>query len=600
MAATKKNGKAEGESAPKRTAGSGVKPPRKAKAPKPSKTVAALNKALGPGGVSTQYPDRAALARDCWPFMTMGVRDGDPGDLPEAAVRVDSVKKLQKLVEAANASGIKLTPYAGGSGVCGGAIPLEGSIPVDLKGLNRVLDLDRESQVVHVQAGMNGERFERWLNQHGYTLGHFPSSIYSSTVGGWVAARSAGQMSSRYGKIEDMMLGLDLVLPDGTEAHTTAVPRSAAGPDWNHLFAGSEGTLGWITGVKLRVHQLPERRIFQAYKFPDLASGLSAMRVMMQRGVKPAVSRLYDELDSAIALRGAEKRAGEETHGDSEAISRDNLFMSVLKLARVQYPSPLRSFVGWGLSVPSLLNRLTGFIPKQCLFINVFEGRHARVAAEHEVAMRVAEEFGGKDLGDGPARHWLEKRYAVSYRMSVVFDNFAWVDTMEVAADWDHLFGLYLRVKEALGKEAIVMAHFSHAYRTGGSIYFTFMGGGFDLEDCRARYGQAWGRALEACRKAGGTCTHHHGVGILKADAMRTEIGALGRILDGAKLTLDPKLLLNPGKLGFGGDDSLDDPPEGPPGGPAGGPAGRALDDIMDGIFKAGSSVIGKGGPARG
>ncbi len=526
--------------------------PHRPRKPGEPKAISVARKGAGPMSVSTALPDRLAVARDCWPFLTMGTRDGEPGMLPDAVIRVDSVKKLQKLAETAYAGGVKLTPYAGGSGVCGGAVPLEGSLSVDMKGLSRVIGLDRESQIVHVEAGMNGERLERWLNHQGYTLGHFPSSIYCSTVGGWVAARSAGQFSSRYGKIEDMMTGLDLVLPDGREAHTPAVPKSATGPDWNHLFAGSEGTLGYITAAKLRVHPLPEHRIFQAYRFPDLASGLNAMRVMMQKGVRPAVARLYDELDSAIALRGSERKGGEELHGDSESMSRDSLFMSVLKLARVEYPSPLRTLVGMGLSLPSLLNRLTGFIPKQCLFINMFEGRTARTRAEHEIALRVAAEFGGRDLGDAPARHWFEKRYAVSYRMSVVFDNFAWVDTMEVAADWDHLFGLYLRVKEALGREAIVMAHFSHAYRTGGSIYFTFMGGGFDLEDCRARYGQAWRKAFDACHRAGGTCTHHHGVGILKADAMRDEMGPLVRLLDGAKLTLDPKGLMNPGKLGFG------------------------------------------------
>ncbi|MCW5829587.1 MAG: FAD-binding oxidoreductase [Deltaproteobacteria bacterium] len=543
-------------------AGEGVKPSRRragsrAKKPRASSAVAALRTAGGRGGLSTAKPDTLTFARDCWPFLTMGVRDGDPGMAPEAVLFVDSVKKLQKAVEAAREKKVKLTPYGGGSGVCGGAVPLEGSIPVDIKGLNRILDLDRESQVVHVEAGVNGERLERWLNQQGYTLGHFPSSIYSSTVGGWIAARSAGQMSSRYGKIEDMMVGLDLVLPDGRLASTLPVPRSATGPDWNHLFAGSEGTLGFVTSARLRVHHFPEHRIFQGWRFPDLASGMGYMRALMQKGVKPAVARLYDELDSAIALRGVGRSGGggasDDHRGrDSETLPRDSLFKSVLSLARVQYPSPLRTMVGFGLSVPSLLNRLTGFIPKQCLFINLFEGRQVRTEAEHKIAMRTAAEFGGHDLGEAPAQHWFEKRYAVSYRMSVVFDNFAWADTMEVAADWDHLFGLYLRVKEALSREAIVMAHFSHAYRTGGSIYFTFMGGGFDLEDCRSRYGQAWRLALDACHRAGGTCTHHHGVGILKADAMRTEMGPLARILDGAKAVMDPEMLMNPGKLGFG------------------------------------------------
>lgn len=512
-----------------------------------AKQVAALEKLCRSGAVSTLESDRIANSTDCWPATKIDIRDARLGVLPAVVVAPGNAEEVAAVLRYAMEQELPVTPYAEGSGVCGGAIPIHGGISLDTKRLTRVLDLDDKSQLLRAESGINGEKLERYLNARGFTLGHFPSSIYTSTLGGWLAARSAGQLSSLHGKIEDMVQAIEVALPDGRIAKELVVPARATGPNWQGLFLGSEGTLGVITAASMKIKRAPEHRAFSSFLFSDLMEGWETFRELLQAGIRPAVMRLYDEVDTYLAgsSGGGEARPGEVAEGYGDVFAA---FYEVLRGSG--FSRALRGVVGGTLGFPGLINRALGMVPKQCKCIMVFEGEEDRCLLEQELATQIALGHGAEDTGEGPARKWLSRRYAVSYRQSAVFDNFAFADTMEVAASWSRLPRLYLKVRQALSRHALVMAHFSHAYHEGCSIYFTFVGAGANRQVSQARYRNCWRDALAAASEAGGTITHHHGVGLLKAGSMETEHGAAMEILRAAKAHLDPQGLMNPGKLG--------------------------------------------------
>jgi alkyldihydroxyacetonephosphate synthase len=382
---------------------------------------------------------------------------------------------------------------------------------------------------------MNGQQLEDELNRHGFTLGHFPSSIMCSTVGGWLAARSAGQFSSRYGKIEDMVLGARVVLASGVVVDTAE--RGLAEPDWTQAIVGSEGTLGVIVEATLRIHRCPEHRWYRGYKFPDLSDGLEAMRHIMQAGLKPCALRLYDPFDSIMALGKKSQGAGAKGwSAEPGALSR--------LTARVK-----ASARNAALSRAGVLNSVVSAIPSQCLLIVGFEGPEASVARQSRRCAQIATEARGTDAGEGPGLNWLKKRYHVSFKQSEVFQSGALVDTMEVVSTWDRLSGMHDAVRVAVSPHALVLAHFSHAYREGCSIYFTFVGNRARAEDSLALYDLIWDAAAKAVHDAGGSLSHHHGVGLSKMKWMGEEHGGAIELWYALKRTLDPHGVMNPGKL---------------------------------------------------
>lgn len=515
------------------------------------KTLSALRQIVGEPFVTTGEADLLANARDCWPKGQIDMRSGKVEMRPDVVVRPGTPEEVAKILALASRLRIPVTPYAEGSGVCGGAVPVRGGISLDLKRLNQLLEIDPESQLAWAQCGINGEKFERALGARGFTLGHFPSSIYCSTLGGWLATRSAGQCSSKYGKIEDMAEALEIALPDGRLVRQRAVPARAAGPDWRHLFMGSEGVLGVITSAAMKIHRLPEGRAFASYLFPDLVSGLETFRELLQRGARPAVMRLYDEIDTFLAGSAGAGAwpSGSAPSGGGDAAGLIESFYEAARGAGIA--TPLRFLVGGGLSLSGVWNRLLGLVPKEYKCILVFEGSPERCEIEKQIAAELAVARGAKDLGEGPAKEWMGRRYAAGYRQSAVYDNFAFVDTLEVAATWDRLARLYLSVRGALSRHALVMAHFSHAYPEGCSICFTFLGAGVSRESSQQRYAETWKDALAAAHSAGGTISHHHGVGLGKQAFLEKEHGAALRILRAAKDFLDPAGMMNPGKMGM-------------------------------------------------
>ncbi len=498
---------------------------------------------------SDRPADKLCYARDLLPRHHIAVRDGLPtgrGKRPAAIAWPQTTDEVAKLVRLCRQEGVKVVPFGAGSGVCGGIAPDAQSLVIDLKRMKRWRNFAPDEGFLEVEAGAMGIRLEEDLQGEGHTIGHFPSSILCSTVGGWVAARGAGQCSGLYGKIEDMVATLEVV--DG-RGEVATLQRRLSGPDLLPLVIGSEGVFGVITAARLRLHPVPVHRGFAAFSFAHMEEGWDTLREAFQMGLRPAVSRLYDPFDSMIAKRG--KGADKKKRSSGGAFEQFEAFAmrSLLKL-----PGPLNA------AIDALGERVFG----GATMVLVFEGSAERVADELEAMRVLCRARDAEDLGEGPARHWMENRYSVSYKQAPMIMKGAFVDTMEVAAPWSKLGQLYEDVRAALGKHALVMAHMSHAYPDGCSIYFTFAGSASGAAEAEAIYDNAWRDALDAAIGAGGTLSHHHGVG-------RTKAGWLGRELRGALPTLraikrafDPDGILNPGNLIPDGDVETAPPPKAP------------------------------------
>ncbi|MHB8876871.1 MAG: FAD-binding oxidoreductase, partial [Myxococcaceae bacterium] len=487
------------------------------------------------GRVSTLEQDRLSYSRDLWPKALLWIRQGRIPAPPDLVVWPATEEEVLRVIAVARAHRMAVVPFGAGSGVCGGVWAVKGGISLDLKRLDQVGQVDEEHRTVEAGAGIIGEVLERRLNEQGFSLGHFPSSIYMSTLGGWLAARSAGQFSNKYGKIEDMVLAVTAVTGSGQVVRTPERPCS--GPDLTQLLVGSEGTLCAFTSAKLRVHPLPEHRTFRGLRFRTVAEGVEAIRLVYRAGLRPAVVRLYDPFDTMLVGREKPHKVPPTPPSLRSTLSKDIV------------PLLLRSLAPRTLGRPALLNRATDFL-KHCLLVLLFEGEAKRAVREDEQAKAICVRAGGADLGEEPGRHWYAKRYAVSYKMSKVVDDGAYADTMEVAATWDKVMDVYDRVRAAMSPYAFVLCHFSHAYLEGCSLYFTFTASDVNEAEMERRYDKAWKVSLQAAISAGATVTHHHGVGLLKQSQLLEELGDGRRMLAALKKAYDPDGVMNPGKLG--------------------------------------------------
>ena len=484
-----------------------------------------------PGLPQSQLPeDRLAYARDLWPRHHLGIRAGAlPSSVPAQVVWPRTTEEVSTIVRACAREGVPLVPFGAGSGVCGGILPDARTVVIDLKRMEAWRKLDADHDLLEVESGAMGITLEERLQRRGRTVGHFPSSILCSTVGGWVAGRGAGQCSGRYGKIEDMVAALEIV--DG-RGEVRTLHRRVSGRDLVPLVVGSEGVLGIITSATLRLHPAPLHRAFCSYAFPSTEAGWTAIRALYQDGLRPAVARLYDPFDSFLARRGGVKK-GEPGAGKTPG-------MGGTILRRL-------------LASPRALNGLIDVMGDRTLggamLVLVFEGDPGEARDDAERAARLLFAAGGKNLGEGPAHRWYAHRYSVSYRQAPVFRMGAFSDTLEVAAPWSRLGALYEGVRAALAPHVFVMAHLSHAYPDGCSIYFTFAGSRATEEESLATYDAAWRDALDAVVAAGGTISHHHGTGRSKAPKIPAELGAGILAVRAIQAAFDPRGICNPGNL---------------------------------------------------
>jgi alkyldihydroxyacetonephosphate synthase len=492
-----------------------------------------LTAIVGARQVSDLPSIRGLYSRDCWPRTLLWERDGELRYQPDVVVWPASTDDVAAIVRYARQRHIPLTPFGAGSSVVAGAIPLRAGITVDLKRMRRLLSVDLEERSASAQAGIMGQRLEDALEQRGATMGHFPSSIYCSTLGGWIAARGAGQFSSHYGKIEDMVLGLTAVA--GTGEVLRAGPERVPGPDLIQLLTGSEGTLAIVTEATFTIHPRPTARALRGYRLKSVAAGIEVMRLIFRAGLRPHLLRLYDPLDSRMV-------------GDHEAKGSSESVPSPLKAA---FASIRSRSLGYALSAPRVLNGAIDMLPPRCLLVVSYEGEsQAQAEVDLQATSNLVRDAGGTEAGEGPAKRWYRRRHAASYRQSGIFAARAWVDTMEVCATWDKVEAVYNGVRRALRSDAFVMCHFSHAYLEGSALYFTFVGPALSVKAGEEHYERTWRTAMEAALEAGATLSHHHGVGSAKARYLPDELGDAGmRLLRSLKAAFDPDAILNPGKL---------------------------------------------------
>ena len=471
---------------------------------------------VGPGRVRDDRLARVTHAAGrSYPDLVR-LRRGEAPGAPDFVVEPGTPEEVAAVLRLCARADVPVVPFGGGTSVVGGVEAGPGMVTLDLGRLDRLVAADTRSLTATLQAGMPGPAVERSLAGHDVTLGHYPQSFEYSTVGGWIATRSAGQASTGVGRIEDLVLGLRCITPEG-ELEVPAFPATAAGPDLRELVLGSEGMLGVVTEATLRVRPRPEARRYEGWSFRSFAEGMEALRTLEQSGVPPDVARLSDEhetrLGLAFAPRGASTRA-----------------VTAYLRARGHRRASLAIF-GW-------------------------EGDAAAVRARRRRAGEILRKAGGIALGPKPGAVWARGRFEAPYLRDVLLGRRVLVDTLETAASWSALPGLYAAVAGALhgalagrGTPPLVMCHISHLYPTGASLYFTFFARqepGGELEQWHA----AKAAATDAIVAGGGTITHHHAVGRDHAPWLEAEIGRLGiEVLQAAKARVDPAGIMNPGKV---------------------------------------------------
>ncbi len=443
--------------------------------------------------VVTGDAELAEAGRDWWPLAIVWALDGRVPHRPGLVARPRTAAEVAAVLSACNEARVPVTAAGGRSGVCGASVPLHGGVALDLTALGGIVSVDDASLILDVRAGTFGTWLEETLrSDHDLTLGHWPQSIDLSTVGGWLACRGAGQLSTRYGKIEDMVVGLDVVLADGRTVHTGGAPRAAVGPDLNQVFVGSEGTLGIITGARLRLHPAPAVERRAAFGFGSFADGLDACRRILRRGATPAVLRLYDS-----------------TEADGNFDTGEHHLLLVLDEGD-----------------PVIVDAAMAVVDEECR--------------------------GAEPLDDALVQRWTEHRNDVSALEKTVRHGYV-VDTMEISAPWSRCPEIYERTVAAIqGVEGalIASAHLSHSYPDGACLYFTFAGQP-PPEGREAFYVAAWDAGTRAVLAGGGSLSHHHGVGLNRARFVREALGGAFDVLVSAKRVLDPNGILNPGKLGL-------------------------------------------------
>jgi len=496
-----------------------------------AKALDALRAAAGAESLTTDSADRAVHSLGKSYCDLVRIRRGEIPHATDAVIYPETEEQVAALLAAAAERGIAVIPFGGGTSVLGGLEPLgaKPTVTLDLGRMNRMLRLDPLAATATFEAGVLGPSLEKQLNAHGFTLGHFPQSFEYSSLGGWIATRSAGQNSTLYGKIEHRVESLRMAFPGDTLA-TPTVPAAAAGPDLNQIIAGSEGVLGVITQATVRLAPLPSHSDYRGYLFPAFQPGVDAAREVMQSGLRPASLRLSDEAETEVNLA---MRA--PSQGLKAAVERLGTWY---------------------------LERRGIHLDGASLLIVGFEGAEDQVRSDWQRAKRILHRHQGFSLGHSPGRLWQRSRFELPYLRDVLLDHTIMVDTLETATTWGRYLALHSSVRDAMAKamdgRGLVMAHLSHAYTDGASLYYTFLARqteGRELE----QWQQVKAAATDAIIRAGGALSHHHGIGSDHLPWMAQYLGPAGvRTLAALKQAFDPQGIMNPGKLIAAGEDTSD------------------------------------------
>ncbi len=464
-----------------------------------------LEEVVGPEHIAWGEAEKLVYSTDWFWLPQMWLDRGEKLRAPDYIVHPGTVAEISEILRVANSYRTPVIPWGGGSGSQGGAVPLFGGIILDTKRLNRILEIDETSLTVTAEAGINGTQLEWALNEKNLTLPHYPASANCATLGGYLAPRGSGTVSTKYGKAEDLVLGLQIVLPTGEVIRTPVVPKHAAGPDFFHLFLGSEGTLGVITEATMQVVPVPEVRLFRALLFDELGKGLEAGRRIVTSRLEPSVVRLYDQASTKTQVK-----------------------------------------------------RVLGYEYDGVYMVLGFDGDADIAALQEQKALAICAELGAKDLGRDPGDAWWRHRYDFYYPPKSL--HLPWMyGTTETVSTYRDIEKLYWAQKEALETgyqewNLEFIAHFSHWFPWGAMFYSRFIvrEPPQDAQEALLLHNRIWNTAMTAVLENGGMVNEHHGVGLKLSRFMRRQYGDAWPLLETLKHTLDPNGVMNPGKVGFG------------------------------------------------
>jgi len=465
--------------------------------PETSKSIAELRSTFG-SQISTEADDLAAHAEDWWPLLKKDTEGVRVARRPLAVARPSTSADVARLLKYSAQRNIKVVPFGAGSGVTGACVPVGPAVSLDMQGMASILSFEPENLRVTVESGIKGGVLETWLNERGWTLGHYPQSLHLSTVGGWVSTTASGTLSSKYGGIENLVLGLEVVLASGETVQFRPVPRAANGPRLMQLFIGAEGSLGVVSKVTLKTFPLAEERRFVALAPASLESGIATIRSFYAHHLSPALVRLYDETEAAS------------------------------------------------------LYALTGAAVGRPLLLLCSEGMHAVVDAELASLEQLAVSAGATLEDPAVAQRWEEGRYNAEWYETGNAGATKIADSIEVSASWSELAPLYRDVMTVIAPLCSrAMGHISHCYSSGASIYFICFIENDDPAALRGSYLRLWDAVMERALARGGSISHHHGIGLVRAKALAAELGSAYCLLQTVKDAVDVKGTLNPGKLGM-------------------------------------------------
>ncbi|MFV0430139.1 MAG: FAD-binding oxidoreductase [Arachnia sp.] len=462
-----------------------------------STTIATLAaEIVGPESVRMSVSDLEGTSHDTWPLTTKWAMTGQHPNMADVLIKLTSFDHVAPILRLATQQQVPVTVRALASSVTGQPLPVRGGIVLDVSGVPATYEVDEVNMTVTATASHNGGALEDALQARGLTTGHSPQSLYRSTIGGWLATLATGQFSSLYGGIEDLVVGYTVILATGETAHLKASPRAAMGPDLRQIFLGSEGTLGVITSVTLKLFRLPETQLVQTFTMPDVSAGLGFLREQASLGLRPFLLRFYDTQEARHAM------------------------------ADPDFASPV-------------------------LFLGS-RGVDRMAHAEMRTLSETAESFGGKAIGTAGVEGWLGRRYDFSTVEKLLSTPGGYAETIEVAHNWDTIQVLHTRLKDALAPLSDeVLAHFSHVYTQGSSMYLILLGHAESDHAAIERIQRIWATTMDICLELGAELSHHHGGGLARSPYSQRSLGSAHVVLRSLKDALDPAGILNPGKLGL-------------------------------------------------
>ncbi len=460
-----------------------------------------LEDAVGKDNVSATTADRLIYGYDCYWLSNHWSANGKLPPMADWVVSPGSTEEVSKVLQIANYYRIPVTTVGGTSGTQGGALPVAGGISLNTKRMNHIVEFDELSRTVTVETGMIFQQLEWYANERGYTLNHYPSAITTASVGGFLAHNGIGVVSTKYGKIIDQCLALEIVIPSGEVLQTAPVPKHSSGPDLKGMFIGSEGTLGVMTKATFQLFPIPEVQMFRGFLFKSLTDGIAAGRDMLME-FKPSIIRLYDEAETV-----------------------------------------------------SIIKNILG-VAKPGVFMNIaVDGKKKMAELEMERACEIAAAHGAEDLGSEYGKKWWDSRLTFFYP-GKFFSYPQMYGTMDSVAVYSKIENIYWEMKHAIEstyKDVRFIAHFSHWYEWGCMIYDRFVMDRppKDPIETLKLHNAIWNTGVRTALKNGGVVNDHHGVGLKLGKLMKEQYGPSMQVFEGLKKTLDPNGIMNPFKLGL-------------------------------------------------